>query len=43
MYGCRRLIILVNSITNTNPQHDEKTYEGNDAKGKVARIGAYSP
>ena len=33
----------MNSITDTNPEHDEKTCEGNDAKSKVACFTSYSP
>jgi hypothetical protein len=36
MYGCGRRKVLVNAITNTNRECNEKSYESNYAKGEVA-------
>ena len=43
MYGRGGLKVLVNSITNANPERNEKTCEGNDAERKVTCFSSYLP
>ena len=43
MYGRRRLKVLMDSITDTNPEYVEKASEGNDPESKVSRLSSHSP